>query len=198
MIQEMILLFAKDHGILVSFLGGFITGETIIIPIAFLSANGFIPLWQVLIFCTLGMYLSDFIPFTIGRFKFLRNLFKGKSLEHAKRLENRFLKLTKSNIFLTLLYTKFIYGLSIPALIYLGHKETSYSRFALYNLLVEIIFVPIVILIGWTGGKGFTIVQTIFKDVRIAILLLILFIITVFFIRKWVNKELTKRQIRLK
>ena len=76
-ISNFIRPFLKDYGILASFLGGFITGESGILSLSFLSANGFIPVWYVLVFCTLGMYLSDFIPLTIGRFKFLRNIFEG-------------------------------------------------------------------------------------------------------------------------
>jgi len=198
MVIEYILPFVKNHGILISFFGGFITGETFIIVLAFLSANGVLPLWYVLVFCTLGMYLSDFVPFTIGKLKFWKRLIGEEVSDRARDIENTFLKYTRNNLFLTLFYTKFIYGLSIPALIYLGYKKVSYKKFALYNLGVEIIFVPIVILIGWFSGKGFTIARTIFKDIRIAIFLLIFFMIIFSLIRKWIDKRLIKLQGRLK
>lgn len=194
MVIENILPFIKDNAIIFSFLGGFITGETVIMALAFFSATQGIPIWNVLIFSTLGMYLSDFIPFTFGRFKFLKNLFKGKMEQRAKKAEELLLKYTQNNLFLTLLYTKFIYGASIPALIYLGHKKTPYSKFILNNLLVEIIFVPIVFSIGWLSGKGFTTIKIIFKDIRIAVFLLIIFFIVFSIVRKWMNQELIKKE----
>lgn len=198
MVIEYLLPLLKTHGMLLSFIGGFITGETIIILLAFLSAIGLIPLWYVLVFCTIGMYLSDFVPFTLGRFKFWKKFYTGKMEKHAKNIEIKFLRYTKNNLFLTLFYTKFIYGLSIPALIYLGHKKTTYRRFALYNLFVEMVFVPIVVLIGWYSGKGFTLARTIFKDIRVAIFLLIILVIILTLIRKWMDQKLIKKQRLLK
>jgi len=195
MITEVILTFLNAHGIITSFFGGFITGESIIITLAFLSAQGFLPLWQVLVFCTLGMYLSDFIPLTVGRFKFFRKLLeREKFARRVEKIEYHLQKYTKNNLFLILLYTKFIYGASIPALVYLGAKKTSYSKFSFYDFLVEIIFVPIVVLIGWFSGKGFIFAKNIFRDIRIAIFLLIIFIILFIFVRKWWNQRLIKKR----
>lgn len=193
-IMQAILPYIGAHGIIVSFLAGFITGETIILTLAFLSGTGIIPFWYVLVFGTLGMYLSDFVPFTFGRFKFFRNIFKGRTGKRAKKFEERFLKYTKNNLFLTLLYTKFIYGASIPALVYLGYKKTSYARFAFYNAFVELIFIPLVVLVGWLSGKGFAISRTIFRDIRIAIFLLVILIIIFYFIRKWIDQKLMRKQ----
>lgn len=189
-----LLPYISQHGIIISFLIGFITGETFIIILAFLSATGTIPLWYVVIFCTLGMYLSDFVPFTIGKSRLLSRLFKVKNKKATKKLEDKFLKYTHNNLFLALFYTKFIYGLSIPALIYFGHKGVSYKKFALYNVGVELIFVPIVVSVGWLAGKGFTYFLTAFRNIKLAIFLLIFLIIIVYFIRTWLDKRLIKKQ----
>ncbi|HIG94871.1 MAG: hypothetical protein QT05_C0051G0052 [archaeon GW2011_AR13] len=195
MFLESILPFIGQYGKSISFLGGFITGESVIITLAFLSAQGFLPLWYVLVFCTIGMYLSDFIPFTIGRFKFFRNfLEKEKYVRQVEKIEYHLQKYTKNNLFLILFYTKIIYGASIPALVYLGAKKTSYSKFSYYNLFVELIFVPFVVLIGWLTGKGFSFLAKIFENLRIAILFLILVIIILYFIRKWESQRLIKKQ----
>ncbi len=186
-----LLPYIKLHGKLISFLGGFITGESVIISLAFLSANGLLPLWQVLIFCTLGMYASDFVPFLIGRTKFFVRLLHRKKLSaREKRIEDRLLHYAHNNFFLALLYTKFIYGASIPALIYFGSRKKSYKYFILYNLLVELIFVPIVVLIGWLSGKGFGLATTFYKDFKIVLLLIIIFVVILFFITRWINEKL--------
>lgn len=193
MIIELILPLLDKYGIIISFLAGFITGESIIIPLAFLSANDALPLWYIVIFSTLGMYLSDFIPFSIGKIKYFRDIWEKESTsKKAKIMEEKLQKYTKNNIFLTILYTKFIYGLSIPALIYLGSKKTKYSKFAFYNMLVEILFVPLLISIGWLSGKGFKSAKIIFRDVRIAIFLIIILAIVWILFRKWWSNRLTK------
>jgi len=195
MILESITPLIGQYGIIISFFGGFITGESIIVTLAFLSAQGLIPLWQVAIFCTLGMYFSDFIPLTIGRFKFFRKLLeKEKFVKKIEKIERQLTKYTKNNLFLIIFYTKIIYGASIPALFYLGTKKTSYSKFAFYNFIVEIIFVPIIILMGWFAGKSFLFTKNTFTDIRIAILLLIALIILFIFIRRWWNQKLIKKQ----
>ncbi|MDP2925557.1 MAG: VTT domain-containing protein [Nanoarchaeota archaeon] len=195
MIFETILPFVDKYGIMIAFLGGFITGESVIITLGFLSANNVLALWKVLIFSTLGMYFSDFIPFTIGRLRFLKKILGNKWLSNkTKRAEESLQKYTKNNIFLMLLFTKFIYGASIPALIYLGYKRISYLKFAFYDFLVVLIFVPIVITIGYLSGKGFRIAVMIFDNLRIAIFLLIIFILLFIIIRKWLNMKLIKEQ----
>lgn len=194
MITESILGLLVEHGILASFLAGFVTGETVILILAFYSATGGVPLWNVLIFATIGMYLSDFIPFFIGKTGIFKKIFKGSLAKKTKKLENLFLKHTRNNLFLTILYTKFIYGASIPALIYLGHKKTKISRFSLFNLYVELIFVPLVVAIGWLAGKGFTIAKIVFQNIRIAIFLLFVLIVILVYIRRWIDKKLIEKQ----
>ena len=195
MVLESILPLIGQYGKTISFFGGFVTGESVIVTLAFLSAQGVLPLWQVLIFCTLGMYSSDFIPFTIGRLRFFRKLLeREKFAKRVEKVEYYLQKHTKNNLFLILLYTKIIYGASIPALIYLGAKKTPYSKFAYYNLFVELLFVPGIVLIGWLTGKGFTLATKIFESARIAILLLIVLIILLYLIRKWESQRLIKKQ----
>lgn len=190
---EAILPLIAKHGILISFLGGFITGETVIMSLAFISATGVLPIWHVLIFSTIGLFLSDFIPFTIGRHRwFVKFLWEKKAEHRGKNIEKILHKYTRNNLFLILLITKFIYGASIPALLYLGSKKISYQKFSWTNLFVEIIFVPVIVLVGWTAGRGFSLATNIFVDMRIAMLLLIIFVVLFIFARKWINQKLIK------
>lgn len=194
--QELLFLF-KDHLVLLSFLSGFITGETVILTLSFLSANGYFPLVDILVFCTLGMYFSDFIPFMIGRSEFLRKIFSKKFFCKKSETSELIIRHLNKHFFLSLLSAKFIYGAAIPVLGYMGYKKVSYKKFALWNILVEIIFVPTVVAIGWFGGKGYGQVSEIFKDLRIAIFLLIIVIILMYFIKKWLGKKLIEKQKKL-
>src|SRR3989339_548804 len=66
----------------------------------------------------------------------LNFLEKEKYVKQVEKIEYHLQKYTKNNLFLILFYTKIIYGASIPALVYLGAKKTSYSKFSYYNLYV--------------------------------------------------------------
>lgn len=190
--------FLANYGILISFLGGFITGESVIIPLSFFSAMGFLPAWNILIFSTLGMILSNFIPFLIGRSGFLYKFFKfdspSKSLVY---LEQKIIRYSKNKLFLKILYAKLIYGASIPMLIYLGHKKTRISSFTLASILADIIFVPLIFIIGWYAGKGFGLFEYLFKDLRIILLALVIFLILFYFIKKWISEIWLIRKQRL-
>jgi membrane protein DedA with SNARE-associated domain len=194
--QSLLLLF-QDNLILFSFLAGFITGETVIFSLAFLSANGLFSFWNIIIYCTIGMYFSDFIPLIIGRVGSLRKFFNKKSSAKKSEISEKFIKHIDKHFFLTLLSTKFVYGAAIPTLIYLGYKKTSFKRFALWNIVVEIIFVPTVAIVGWFAGKGYGWVSDIFKDLKIAIMLLVIVIIGIYFVKKWFGEKLTEEQEKL-
>lgn len=195
-IIETILPYLSKYSILISFLGGFVTGESIIIGLAFLSATGTLPIWNVIIFCTLGMFLSDFIPFTIGRHKwFVKTLWGKKFFQNIKNVEKIVHKYAKHNLFFVLIVTKFVYGTSIPTLLYLGSKKITYRRFLINDFLAVIIFVPVIILIGWSAGKGYNFATNIFNDLRIALLIMVILIILYRVIRKWIDLKIKQKQL---
>lgn len=187
--------FLGNYGILISFLGGFITGESVIIPLSFFSAIGFLPAWNILVFSTLGMILSNFIPFLIGRYGFLYKFFKFNSPSSSLiYLEQKIIRYSRDILFLKILYAKLIYGASIPMLIYLGHKKTKISSFMLASVFADIIFVPLIFLIGWYAGKGFGLVESLFNDLRLILFALVIFLILFYFIKRWMSKILLTRK----
>src|SRR3989344_7463681 len=119
-----------EYPILISFVAGLFGGEATILTLAFLSINGLMPIWTILVFSTLGLIISDLALFLFGRLKFIRNI---KQLERHyktfKKIDSIIIKISRDSVFLVLLYAKFIYGISIPALIYLGIKKSSISKF---------------------------------------------------------------------
>jgi len=193
---EQLLVLLEEHGIIVAFLSGFITGDSMITLLSFLAANGYISLWKVVVFCTLGMYLSEFIPFSIGKIKPLREYFEKKVFsERVKKTELKIHHHAKTKPFLTLIVAKFTYGLSIPTLIYFGYKEIlSYKKFALYMIFINLIFVPVLVLVGWLSGKGFNLTEIVLKDVRVALLFLFALFLIIFYLKKWMGQKLIKMQ----
>ena len=196
---SVLIYLLKEYPIFISFFGGLFGGEATIIALSFLSINGLIPIWTILVFSTLGLVISDFVLFMIGRLDFVHNIKQlEKHYKTFKKIDFMIIKWSRNKIFLVILYTKFIYGASIPALIYLGIKKSPISKFLFYNILINVLFVSLLISLGVFGGSSFKYIIEVFKDIKLAILMLIIFIIFIIIFNKWINKKLIKNQRKLK
>lgn len=195
---ESFIPFFSDYGILITFLGGLLGGEEVIITLVFLSAIGLLPLWWILVFVTIGEYLTDTILFSIGRISLLRRLHKIEKLAAFYKKANKLiLKVSKKNITLTLLYSKFIYGTRILTLIYLGSRKTKWKKFMVSELIVVIIWMAIIVTLGWFGGTSIKQVSMIFKDIGLTIASLIVFIVLIVMMKKWIQARLLRKQKQL-
>jgi len=197
-IIESFIPFFASYGTLITFLGGLIGGEEVIITFAFLSATGLFPLWWIAVFSTIGVYLSDIIVLSIGRCDRIGNFQRLEKYSKVyQKVDHLIVKISRENLFLTLLYTKFLYGTRVLTLIYLGIKKVKWIKFLIYDFIVVCIWIIPVILVGWLGGSGFRIVITVFKRAELTIMLIIIFIILVLMIRAWIKTKLLKLRKQL-
>lgn len=189
------IMFAIENwGGLIAFLAGLIGGEESLLTLAFLSANGLFPFLYIFIYTSLGVWFSDILVFSLGKTHFFRRFKDIERFSHTyKKIDSFIIKLSRNNIFLTLLYTKFIYGTRVLTLLYLGSKEKKYSNFLIPDLLVVFIWSSIFICIGYLGGSSFYIIKLI-GNIQIAIVALISFIFIVYIIRRWIKLKLLKMQ----
>ena len=186
--------YLSQYPILTSFLIGIFTGEEVILILAFLSAQGVLPLWVVLVFVPLGTFLCDTFFFFIGKTRIVNRLKEWKHFSrNYKRVDEHVGKLTRERHILTLFYTKFIYGTRIVTLIFLGLKGTSYSQFFVYNLAITILWAIIIIPLGYFAGKGYTFIIDIFRSVELGLLFILLSVILFFLIKKWISTKLIKK-----
>ena len=199
LLVEKLLTIFSDYPEIISFFGGLFGGEATIITLSFLAINGLMPIWTILVFSTLGLIISDFVLFMIGRLDFVRNIKQlEKHYKTFKKIDSIIIKWSRNKIFLVIFYTKFIYGASIPALIYLGIKKSSISKFLFCNVLVNVLFVSLLISLGIFGGSSFKYIINVFRDIKLAVLMLIIFIIFIIMFNKWINKKLIQNQRKLK
>lgn len=197
-IQEILLFLLSDYGWLVALLGGIFAGEEVIITLAFLAANGYISIWTVFIFSFIGIFLCDLFFFIIGRMKFVENLKQFESISHFhSKLDNFIELITRKSTFRALLYTKFIFGTRIFTLILIGLRKTKFGEFILSDLIVVLIWMSVVVSLGWFAGNSFNLIIKIFNSIQIAILFLVAIIIIILLIKRWIEKELIKKQNRL-
>ena len=194
-ILKIILEYISQYPILSSLLVGIFTGEEVILVLAFLSAQGVLPLWVVFVFVPLGTFICDAFFFFLGRTKFVNRIKEWKHFSKGyEKVDANVGRLTKDRHIFTLFYTKFIYGTRIATLIFLGLKGISYSQFFKYNLIITILWAMIVIPLGYFAGKGYGIILNIFRSVELGLLFILIFIIFFFIIKKWISTKLMKKQ----
>ncbi len=192
---ESLIPFFSSYGILITFFCGIFGGEEVILTLVFLSAMGLLPLWWILVFTTIGEYISDTIIFSIGRFSLPRKIRRIEKLTGLYNKAHRIIaKVSRKNTALTLLYSKLIYGTRIMTLIYLGSKKTRWRDFLISEIFVMIIWMSITVTIGWFGGRSIKQISTIFKDIGLTIASLIVFIVLIALMKKWIQSRLLKRQ----
>jgi len=184
----------SQYGILISFLGGFFAGEEVIATLSFLSTQGYISIWVVFIFCFIGILLCDLFFFSIGKFKLFSSFKKfERIMKISKKVDKIVSRLSKESPIRALLYTKFIFGTRIATLIYLGIKDITYKKFIKSDFIVGILWMSIVVSIGWFAGSSFRLIIKILGNIQIALGFLVLFIVIIFIIFKILQNILLAR-----
>lgn len=194
-IVEYILSLISSYGELASFLGGFFAGEEVIMTLSFLSANGIIPIWKVFLFSFLGIVLCDTFFYALGRMKVIQNLSNSKRFTSlSKKYEPLILKLNKKGTLNLLFTTKFIFGTRILTLLYLGFRKTKVLEFLISDLIVGVFWMVIVVSLGWFSGSSFYLILNIFKNVQIALLVIVILVLILVGIKKWISGRMLKKQ----
>lgn len=186
--------YLSQYPILASLLIGIFTGEETILILAFLSSQGVLPLWIVLVFVPIGTFITDVLFFFLGKTKTINKLHKWRYFSNKyKKTDELVGRLTRENHLLILFYTKFIYGTRIISILFLGLKGTSYYRFLKYNFIITFIWALIVIPLGYFTGKGYTFIINIFRSVELGILFVLVIVILFFLVKKWISVKLIKK-----
>jgi len=192
-IQELLLFFAA-YPFTISTLGAFVGGEETILVIAFLAGQGVFGFWTIFVGSILGTVLSDLMWFYIGRSKFANKLLRWKHFKTGyKKAKNILDKLVQKNTFITLVVGKFIYGTRIATITYLSRERLSITRFSLYNSIVILIWLAVVVPVGWLAGKGFSNVLNVYKNVEHTIAVIVLFVIAAYAVKLVVDKWVLRR-----
>jgi membrane protein DedA with SNARE-associated domain len=131
-------------------------GEIAILTAFGFAAQGYMPMITAFACAFIGIMAADSFWFFSGRV-ILKLLHHFKIVEHYERgtmmVSALLERLVGRHIFLSLLFTKFLYGTRALALVYLATRRLSVSLFVLFNSLGTIIFLLVLLLIGWPLGR---------------------------------------------
>ena len=137
------------------FIGALLFGEAVIIPAAFLSAQGFISPFTILWVSFFGAMCADTIWFYLAK-RLLPWCHQHPWCEKRSQQTVRLMEhMTGKNPFLYLLVSKFLYGVRILSIFYMSLQTNDYWRFIRYNALGSITWLIILISVSWGAGKGF-------------------------------------------
>lgn len=194
-----ILSFFGDYTPIISFLGAIIGGEETLILLSILSSHGFLNPYYLFIFFYFGVLVSDSIWFFIGKSKLFNWLvqrkFLSKAYSHWDRLLN---SVTKKSDFQALFITKFLYGSRLPTIMYLARERLKIKSFLVYSLITNFIWVSLILLIGWSAGKGISLATNISNNLVLYLVLigvtLLIFTLLIRLLSEATKKWLKKKQ----
>jgi len=196
--QEILMNFARTfstYGWLISFLAPIIGGgELGIMVVAFVAAQGYFPIWVVVLFSFLGMITTDSIWFMIMRLKLIRRA--QDNSERFQRISQKVNTLSGGRDMLILLISKILVGTRILIITYISSRRISFGKFTLYNTPPTFIWAILLCFFGWLAGKGYYNLMEIYGDVKIAITFVVVFGIAIYlagyYIRRWLMRRRKK------
>ncbi len=164
-------------------------GEPFVLGVAFFSTtHSIFSLPEILVLAYTSALIGELFWFSIARKPFFDFIASKKTYQEVEKLTH----LSRMNTPLRLLFfTRFITGLTIVAIVYLSKKGVSYPTFIKNVLLINLFWTPLVVGIGYSAGKGYTLALHIFEDAKFAITCTILLLIGIYLVYRFIGKKLT-------
>ncbi|MBU3907057.1 MAG: hypothetical protein KKA64_02280 [Nanoarchaeota archaeon] len=181
---------------LISFLAPIIGGGEIgMIITAFLFSNSPALFIIIVLFGCLGMITADSFWFLITRSRLFYKFKNAKKItHHYKELEKNIERISSGKDSLIIFISKIMIGTRILLIIYLSGRKISFSRYLLLDIIPNLIWATCLAGIGLLLAMGFSSVLTIFKNIQLAITLIIVSILIIYLIQKWITNRLTEKR----
>lgn len=200
-IAEGIKALIQEHPFLVSFLGPLIGGEPFFVALAFVSSQGLLPLWLLYLSGSLADMLDDIFWFFVPRWKKLRRIRVLKFIfNRVSKANKKFKKVEERNLFTFIMTSKFLIGSRNLAVMSVSLNKIKFKRFIFVSVISALIWGAIIVTIGWSAGKGFSLLTELFNNVRIASTIIIAGFLIWIFVRHYfhrkAHKKLTKNLLR--
>lgn len=172
------------------FVGAFLFGETVILTAAYLAAQ---LNWSVPILCIVafgGTLLADVTWFLFGKYLLRKSNYEERYKEKYEKLAHTLRHVSKTRPFLALLYIKFLYGTRVLTILYVAWKKVTLQQFLIYDSLGTIIWLCVLIPIGWLAGKGVANLTPVLNTVEYVLLSIVILVVLVKGISLWFTKRI--------
>lgn len=180
--EYLIIFFAAGFG-----------GELAIITLGFLSAQGVFPLASFASVAFLGTLSADMLWFWMGKTVIVNKILSHKYTNSTVVLISEAIKkVSGGNHLLAMIFAKFLVGTRAVLIMYVAKTGISFKKFVLYNGISVLIWLSVVIPIGYVSGLGFTYLSQIFENIYAGIGFVLLIALGLVFLQIGLKKYFTK------
>ena len=198
MFNETILKLLQAHEIAALFLGSFLIGEIIIIPAAFLAAQGIISLTNIFLMGFFGTILFDHVCLFISRFFFIKSPRFRKYQEKHQELFAITELITGKHPFFILFYNKFLQGTRIISIMLLSLRKISLKKFLIFDISGTILWLAVTMTVGWFAGKGISNITSITYKIESGLTILFVLFISLRIVKSKIkHKALNRHKMRI-
>jgi membrane-associated protein len=182
------LVIWKPLGYILAFFGMVFEGDGVLFTVAFLTAEGFFDVGDMLVVVVLSVIFGDTLWYWIGR-KYIASWPRvvGWVDRFAKPFDRHLLERPTR----TLLLTKFVYGAHHAVLIRAGMFKMDFRKFIKSDLLSIAVWVAVIGGLGYFSSFSLAYEKKYLRYAEIALLIaLVLFFVIEHYIKKFSQKEL--------
>ena len=179
---------------LIIFLGAAFVGELALFTLGFLTAQGILSIFPLIIFSFLGVLASDILWFLLGKTAVV-----GKMISHrytyatVSIISKAIDRTSKGNRFVAVVLAKFLIGTRILLIIYLSKTNLEFKRFVYYDAMAIFFWLIVIIPIGVIAGHGFTILAEVFHNLYLAIGFILFILLIIVIVQVWLERYLSKK-----
>jgi len=179
---------------IIIFLGAAFGGELALFALAFLTAQGVLPMFPLITLSFLGTFSSDILWFLLGKTatakKIISHRYASSTISIIAQAVDR---VSRGNRFAALIFAKFLVGTRVVLIMYVSKTDLGLKRFIRYDAVAVFLWLIVVIPIGFISGLGFTYLAEVFHNLYVAVgfILLVLFIIVI--VQIWFERKFTKK-----
>ncbi len=173
------------------FLGAAGGGEIALVTLSFLAAQKVISLPALVFFSALGTFCSDSIWFLLGRTSGVRKIIAHRYATPTMEVITQALKrISRGNNLVMLIFAKFLIGTRVVTLFFISTIYEKYSKFAEHNIVSIVVWLSVVIPVGYLSGLGFTYIASVLQNIYAALGFALLVILVIIMLQTWLQKKL--------
>lgn len=178
---------------LVIFLGAAFGGELVLLALAFLSAQAVFSVYVLIILSFLGTICSDALWFMLGKTQFVQKLITHRHADKTITVINKVVhRLSNGRHLVALIIAKFLVGTRILMIMYVGTKIPSFKHFIRYDAIAILVWLSVIIPIGFLSGLGFIYFAEILENLYVAIGFILVIIILGILAEMWFKNRFIK------
>ena len=172
------------HKSWIVFVGTFFLGESVVLASAALAAQGTWSVAAVAAWAFAGTVVSDSVWFRSAGLS-LDRWSTGHRADRLERVTKRLDRATGAHPHRALVFVKFIYGTRIASIAYMAIRRVPLRRFVTFDSIGTMLWLAVMIPIGWGIGKGLDQLGADLKRVEWVILGAVLVAATVKGLMRW-------------